>query len=194
MMMSDLYLINRRLKKGKKMKKRKSKHHAIIVINVRSVIRPEGDTLDKFIQIIGSLAAKSTAKVEINKPFDFATSVQADSLIFDTKYRVKISGTALDNVPGNDTFTVRNVFSNYFAYDDGSAEAGYGLEIKPNVGVSLKYKIQQPDSIVGIYVFYNRSEFDVSLQRFNLKIWKKMSRMLYSLVFMFQKFKLQNIK
>jgi len=141
----------------------------------RSVIRPEGDTLDKFVQIIGSLAGQSTTKVEINKPFDFATSVQADSLVFETKYRVKISGTALDNVPSNDTFTVQNVFSNYFAYDDGSAETGYGIEVKSNVGACLKYKIQQPDSIVGIYVFYNRSEQDVSLQRFNLKIWKKIS-------------------
>jgi hypothetical protein len=67
------------------------------------------------------------------------------------------------------------VFSNYFAYDDGSTEAGYGIEIKPNVGACLKYNIQKPDSIVGIYVFYNRSEQDVSLQRFNLKIWKKIS-------------------
>jgi hypothetical protein len=141
----------------------------------RSVMRPEGDTLDKFVQVIGSFAGQSATKVEINKPFDFATSVQADTLLFETKYKVKISGTALDNAPSNDTFTVRNIFSNYFAYDDGSAEGGYGVENKTNVGACLKYKIPVPDSIVGIYVFYNRSEQDVSLQRFNLKIWKKIS-------------------
>ncbi len=141
----------------------------------RSIIKPEGDTLDKFVQIIGSFAPQSEVKIEINKPFDFATSAQADSLVFSTKYRVKISGTALDNVPSNDTFSLQNIFSNYFAYDDGSAEGGYGIENKTNVGACLKYKIPQADSIVGIYVFYNRSEQDVSLQRFNLRIWKKIS-------------------
>jgi hypothetical protein len=141
----------------------------------RSVLRPEGDTLDKFIQIIGSLPAFADTNLLINKPFDFATTVSSDSLVFETRYKVKVSGTALDNVPTNDNFTVKNIFSNYFAYDDGTAEGGYGVQLKTNVGGCLKYYLEQPDSIVGLYVYYNRSEQNVSTQRFNLKIWKRIS-------------------
>lgn len=141
----------------------------------RSVIRPEGDTLDKFVQIIGSLPALSDTNLFINKPFDFATTVSSDSLVFETRYKVKVSGTALDNVPTNDNFTVNNIFSNYFAYDDGTAEGGYGVQLKTNAGGCLKYYLEQPDSIVGLYVYYNRSEQNVSTQRFNLKIWKRIS-------------------
>jgi hypothetical protein len=101
--------------------------------------------------------------------------VSSDSLVFETRYKVKVSGTALDNVPTNDNFTVKNIFSNYFAYDDGTAEGGYGVQLKTNVGGCLKYYLEQPDSIVGLYVYYNRSEQNVSTQRFNLKIWKRIS-------------------
>lgn len=141
----------------------------------RSVIKPEGDTLDKFVQVLGNLAPYAQVKQEINKTFDFATALVTDSIIFDTRYRVKISGTALDNVPSNDQYSVKTFFSNFFAYDDGTAEGGYGIKNKPNAGACLKYKVEEPDSIVGIYVFFNRSEQDVSQQRFNLKIWKTIS-------------------
>ena len=98
-----------------------------------------------------------------------------DSLIFNTQYRLKISGNQNDNVTGNDTFSVPTIFSNYYAYDDGTAEGGYGIKQKTNVGANLKYKLEDPDSIVGVYIFFNQSEQNVSTQRFQLKVWKSIS-------------------
>lgn len=141
----------------------------------RSVMKPEGDTLDKFNNILPSIKALSDSVVPVAKPFNFATAVQADSLVFQTRYRIKISGNQNDNVTGNDTFSVPTIFSNYYAYDDGTAEGGYGIKNKTNVGAALKYEVEVPDSIVGFYIFFNQSEKDVSVQPFSLKIWKNIS-------------------
>ncbi|OYU96531.1 MAG: hypothetical protein CFE21_09095 [Bacteroidetes bacterium B1(2017)] len=141
----------------------------------RSVLKSTGDTLDKFNNILPSIAALSDSSVNINKPVVFTGTNTSDSIVFETRYRVKISGNQNDNVTGNDTFSVPTIFSNYFAYDDGTAEGGYGIKNKVNVGACLKYTLEKPDSIVGVYVFFNQSETDVSTQRFNLKVWKSIS-------------------
>lgn len=150
-------------------------NQAYAVDYFRTIMKPEGDTLDKFNNILPTLLAKSDSIVKINKPFTFATSLVADSLVFQTKYKIKISGNQNDNVTGNDTFSVPTQFSNYYAYDDGTAEGGYGIKNKINVGACLKYNLEVPDSVVGVYIFFNQSEKDVSTQRFNIKIWKAIS-------------------
>lgn len=141
----------------------------------RSVMKPEGDTLDKFNNILPTIRSRSDSSVSINKSVVYASALSADSLVFNTKYRIKISGNQNDNVTGNDTFSVPTIFSNYYAYDDGTAEGGYGIANKLNVGACLRYNLEVPDSLYGIYVFFNQSEKDVSTQRFNLKVWKKIS-------------------
>lgn len=150
-------------------------NQAYAVDYFRNVMRPEGDTLDKFNNILPTILAQSDSMVTIAKSFNFATAVQADSLVFNTQYRLKISGNQNDNVTGNDTFSVPTIFSNYYAYDDGTAEGGYGIKQKTNVGANLKFKIEEPDSVVGVYIFFNQSEQNVSTQRFQIKIWKSIS-------------------
>ncbi len=141
----------------------------------RSVMKPEGDTLDKFNNILPTIRTRSDSTVSIAKSVVFTSTQQADSLVFTTKYKIKISGNQNDNVTGNDTFSVPTIFSNYMAYDDGTAEGGYGVANKLNVGACLRYQVEVPDSLYGLYVFFNQSEKDVSTQRFNLKVWKKIS-------------------
>lgn len=141
----------------------------------RSVIKPEGDTLDKFNNILPTIKSKSDSTILIDKSFDFESTSSGDSLVFNTRYRIKISGNQNDNVTGNDTFSVPTIFSNYYAYDDGTAEGGYGIKNKINVGANLKFKLEVPDSVVGVYIFFNQSEKDVSTQSFNIKVWKSIS-------------------
>jgi hypothetical protein len=150
-------------------------NQAYAVDYFRNVIKSSGDTLDKFNNILPTIFAQSDSTITISKPFDFAATVANDSLIFNTQYRLKISGNQNDNVTGNDTFSVPTIFSNYYAYDDGTAEGGYGIKQKTNVGANLKYKLEDPDSIVGVYIFFNQSEQNVSTQRFQLKVWKSIS-------------------
>jgi hypothetical protein len=56
-------------------------------------------------------------------------------------------------------------FNNYFAYDDGSAEGGYGLDygsLPAGPGyAAIKFSSFKPDTLRGISIFFNRSITDV---------------------------------
>lgn len=141
----------------------------------RYVIKPEGDTLDKFNNIQPTLFANSDTIVRFNKPVVFTTNATTDSFAFRVNYRIRVSGTANDEITTNDTASVYTVFDNFMAYDDGTAEGGYGIKNKLNVGACLKYNVEVPDTLYGLYVFFNQSEQDISTQRFNIRVWKHIS-------------------
>ncbi len=73
--------------------------------------------------------------------------------------------------PGsNDTVRFSQAFGDYYAYDDGTTEAGYGLNFS---GGQLAYRFQlnTPDTLTAITMFFNRI-LGNSLQRFfHLKVW-----------------------
>ncbi|MBC7383207.1 MAG: T9SS type A sorting domain-containing protein [Bacteroidia bacterium] len=141
----------------------------------RNVIKPEGDTLSRFVNVLGNLPSQSDITLNVGQAFTFSTALSNDSLVFANKYRVTLGAVATDNITTNDTFTVPVVFSNYYAYDDGTAEGGYGIQFKTNSAVSLRYTLDVPDSLYGLYIFFNQSEKNVSTQRFNIKVWEKIS-------------------
>lgn len=70
----------------------------------------------------------------------------------------------------NDTITYRQVFSDYFAYDDGTAEAGYGLT---NAGGRLAYrfKLNAPDTLTAFNAFFNRTLNNANQKYFNFQVY-----------------------
>jgi len=75
----------------------------------------------------------------------------ADSTSFLLKfYATNIS----DNFHSNDTVYYRQNFHNYFAYDDGSAEAGYGFTAAGGF-TAVRYKLNAPDTLRSIDVFFD---------------------------------------
>jgi hypothetical protein len=58
----------------------------------------------------------------------------------------------------NDTAYFRQYFTNYYAYDDGSAESGYSLSGTATEGGKLAYQFitKVPDTLWGISMFFNR--------------------------------------
>jgi hypothetical protein len=144
----------------------------------RTITNPEGSSIEQF-NNVSNILFRSDTVVKFNRPFAFTGSFgSADSLVFNTTYKIGLSSSQKDAISSNDTFSVPTVFSNYFAYDDGSAEAGYGIKNKTNSGAALKYVLEVPDTLYGMYVFFNQSESNVSNQSFNLKVWKSISRVM----------------
>lgn len=87
---------------------------------------------------------------------------------------VKVSNNGFannDDVPSNDSILTTTTFSNYFAYDDGSAEAGYGFKLKTNASLALAFDLEKVDTIYGVQIFFNQSESNVSTRKFDLMIW-----------------------
>ena len=91
----------------------------------------------------------------------------SDSLTLRTTYLLQASP---DFNTGNDTVRRFQRFWNHFAYDDGTAETGYGLNI---IGGSIAYKfyVSTPDTLRGMWMYFTQAAENAALELFNLKVW-----------------------
>lgn len=73
----------------------------------------------------------------------------------------------------NDTMHVYQIFKNYYAYDDGSAEYGIGLSGSgtENGKFAMKFTTLVPDTLRGIYMYFNQTLNNASQKYFYLTIW-----------------------
>ncbi|MEI7897546.1 MAG: T9SS type A sorting domain-containing protein [bacterium] len=93
---------------------------------------------------------------------------QTDSATFMVKHM--LTATTPGAMMG-DTMTALQKFYNYYAYDDGTPEASYGLT---PAGSKLAYRFRlnkSPDTLRAIRMFFNRTLSTVSQQFFYLCIW-----------------------
>ncbi|HRN41476.1 MAG TPA: T9SS type A sorting domain-containing protein, partial [Vicingus sp.] len=107
--------------------------------------------------------------------FYFPTDDTAKTKVFQLKNFFNISsGAVTDFNIKNDTVVSYQVFSNYYSYDDGSAEAGYGIE---GVGAKLanQFTIKKSDTLVGIRIYFNPVTYNHSNKSFKLKIWSSLN-------------------
>ncbi|MDP4280806.1 MAG: T9SS type A sorting domain-containing protein [Bacteroidota bacterium] len=91
-----------------------------------------------------------------------------DSAIFFQRHIIK------DVTPGSvlgDTISREQKFYNYYAYDDGTPEAGYGLK---GTGALMAYRFQldkSPDTLRAISIYFNKTLADLSQNYFYLTVW-----------------------
>ncbi len=102
-------------------------------------------------------------------PFPYMLPIsQADSA------RFRVTHTLVPLAAGSirgDTITGYQRFYNYFAYDDGTPEAGFGLT---PAGAQLAYRFQlskSPDTLRAINIYFNRTLSNASVQQFWLTVW-----------------------
>ncbi|TAL69366.1 MAG: T9SS type A sorting domain-containing protein [Bacteroidetes bacterium] len=74
---------------------------------------------------------------------------------------------------GNDTIVYYQVFKNYFAFDDGSSEAGYGINGlgSRNAMVANRFVSYIPDTLRAIRICFNESYLDANKRAFDLMVW-----------------------
>jgi hypothetical protein len=70
----------------------------------------------------------------------------------------------------NDSTQGVQIFSNYYSYDDGSAEAAYG-PTGTQARLAIKYEAYEPDSLIGVAIHFVPSVVDVSNKLFLLSVW-----------------------
>lgn len=84
--------------------------------------------------------------------FTYNAGPFADTTSYLTKFYVK--GNTNDSVHRNDTAFYRQKFNNYYAYDDGSAEAGYYVGAYGGE-MAVKYKLNYKEKLRAIDVFFD---------------------------------------
>lgn len=74
---------------------------------------------------------------------------------------------------GNDTIIYTQVFKNYFAFDDGSAEMGYGINGLGSRNAMVAYRFNSfiPDTLRSIQICFNDSYKDANKRAFDLMVW-----------------------
>lgn len=88
---------------------------------------------------------------------------------FDIKTSITASGVT-DNIVVNDTSYSKQIFENYYSYDDGTAEAAYGLTAA-QARLAVKYTPYEDDSLIGARIHFVPSVYDVSDELFLITVW-----------------------
>lgn len=70
----------------------------------------------------------------------------------------------------NDTIKYYQIFNNYYAYDDGTAESGYGIT---GAQGSMAYKFTPlvADTLKGVYLYFNQVINEANRKNFYLTVW-----------------------
>ncbi|MEZ5196651.1 MAG: hypothetical protein R2764_09690 [Bacteroidales bacterium] len=69
-----------------------------------------------------------------------------------------------------DTIVFKQEFKNYFAYDDGSVERGYGLLINGGRQV-VQYRTESEDTLRGVQIFFNKTQNNHNDNIFYIGLW-----------------------
>jgi len=94
----------------------------------------------------------------------------ADRAEFEMKNYVTITG-AQSNL-FNDTVKYRQVFDNFYAYDDGTAELGYGVTGNSGVKMAYKFDVKKADTLRAVDIYFNPTGVNVSTSLFQLAVWE----------------------
>lgn len=128
-----------------------------------------------YLNTAGNVSAYSNFDMLYDLPaafyFDTTLAPSDTSLIFNLRYSLS-TNTTPERLTVNDTIVVEQIFHDYYAYDDGTAEAAYGLVAN---GAELAYKFTLPngiqDTLKSIEMHFVSSVNDVSNSLFFIQIW-----------------------
>ncbi len=103
-----------------------------------------------------------------DQPYVFAQNTSVDQADFDAKVNIATSST--NQITDNDTTYFTQEFRNFYAYDDGTAESGYGL-LDNNAELAYKFEAYEADTLTGILMKFIPNVMDVSGHVFLLTVW-----------------------
>lgn len=108
--------------------------------------------------------------------YPIPTTYFYDTMVNDTNATFDIEvthNTTPDFCRINDTLRFKQVFSDYYAYDDGTAEAAYGVQglggINPKI--ASQFSLLKGDSIKSVFIHFTPSAYNMSSTNIILTIW-----------------------
>ncbi len=114
----------------------------------------------------------------LNPPLDSINKYLPDSQVckfYNVRQVISINSGGADVQKTNDTLTFKQYIANFYALDDGSAEAGYKLVQNPFVPdgrVAYKIFLPNTDVITAMRFYFLPQEIDARPESFLLTIWE----------------------
>jgi hypothetical protein len=87
-------------------------------------------------------------------PFTYTFPPMPDSIDYRIKHYIFRSGSSADFIAENDTVIQYQKFRNYYALDDGSAEAGYYINAAGGK-IAIKINVNVADSFLGARIYFD---------------------------------------
>jgi Secretion system C-terminal sorting domain len=105
--------------------------------------------------------------------FSFPTD-NSTNKVFEIKNYFNLGSGTVDSLLKNDTVISHQVFGSYYAYDDGTAEVGYGVQ---GVGSKLahQFDIKKSDTLTSIQIYFNPIKNNLINESFKLTIWASLN-------------------
>lgn len=119
-----------------------------------------------FFSILMNAQSKTADTIPINN-FLFP-SYSNDSMDFVVKSCVQSTS---NQYRLNDTSYLYQHFHNYYSYDDGSAEAAYGIVGNTDVWAAYQFNVQMQDTLRGVQIYFNPTGIDITNKLFQLTVW-----------------------
>ena len=96
-----------------------------------------------------------TAEAHARPPVDYSFPAMTTTTAYSIVHCVS-EGTAGDMYPANDTVRYRQIFSDYYAYDDGTPENGYGLtSTASRLYLAYRFQLGQADTLTALDIYFN---------------------------------------
>ena len=141
-----------------------------------SILGPDGDTLHTYdggFENAPSYGYQTLAP-HANPPLTGFTFPQDGIQRTFTIIHTISEGVAGDNRPLNDTLRFSQVFADYYAYDDGSAENGYGLtSTASHVYLAYRFDLNNADTLTAVDMSFNStSASENEAIQFYITVWQ----------------------
>lgn len=98
----------------------------------------------------------------------FAVDFTRDSTSFLIRHYLIDDST---DPPLVDSMSYHQGFYNYFAYDDGTPEMGYGVE-PASAAFAVQFEMAEPDTLRGVQLLFNHTLKNANDKYFDIVVWK----------------------
>ncbi|MFY0672724.1 MAG: T9SS type A sorting domain-containing protein [Bacteroidia bacterium] len=125
---------------------------------------------------VPAFGRKSAAQSNL-LPFAYFDTLSNQNIKLQLKLSVSSNSVnePIELLSDNDEYIMHQYFDNYLAYDDGSAEGGYGLKNTRQGSVALKFSLSRSDTLKYIaFNFTGGNEVLPDQQKFNIIVWSRL--------------------
>ena len=144
-----------------------------------AVVDENGDTLQSYdggyenAPAFMATNGYQTAAAHAAPPVNFSFEESDAHREFVIQHTVR-EGTGGDEHRDNDTIRFRQVFADYYAYDDGTAENGYGLtSTSSHIYLAYRFDLNVADTLSALDIYFNSTKDGQNEQMwFYLTVWQ----------------------
>jgi hypothetical protein len=102
------------------------------------------------------------------KNFLFDMEDKVDTALYQITHIITVDDT-VSQAKGDTLYGLQS-FENFYSYDDGTPERGYGV-VPGESCFASQFGISMPDTLCGVYLLFNRTHKDANYDFFDIVVW-----------------------